>query len=158
MQDDLRKLKKRTGRGDDSSDSESDDDDRRRKRRQGPSYLDQELAKYSTNKGRAAKTKSGRRADDDDLLEQMSSFAGRVKKAAGVDEGDDEQDGDEKAPEPASGETEGEEPLEVDDDVGWMSHALKFDKDNADQVRRAEDDYTVSRTLSCTGRSSYTGH
>jgi peptidyl-prolyl cis-trans isomerase SDCCAG10 len=143
MQDDLRKLKKRTGRGDDSSDSESEDDERRRKRRQGPSYLDQELAKYSTNKGRAAKTKSGRRADDDDLLEQMSSFAGRVKKAAGVDE-DEERSGDEKASVETGAEAEGEEPLEVDDDVGWMSHALKFDKENADQVRRAEDDYTVS--------------
>lgn len=151
MQDDLRKLKKRTGRGDDSSDSESDEDDRKRKRRQGPSYLDQELAKYSTNKGRAAKTKSGRRADDDDLLEQMSSFAGRVKKAADVDEGDDDQVDDEKvAGEPAA-EAEGEEPLEVDDDVGWMSHALKFDKENAEQVRRAEDDYTVSLDSMFTG-------
>lgn len=141
MQDDLRKLKKRTGGGDDSSDSDSEDDGHKRKRRAGPSYLDQELAKYSSNRGRAAKSRSSRRAEDEDLLEEMSSFAGRVKTAARDDEAGEAPHAAE--PSAANGQADEAEPLEVDDDVGWLSHALKFEKSNADQIRRAEDDYTV---------------
>jgi peptidyl-prolyl cis-trans isomerase SDCCAG10 len=37
-----------------------------------------------------------------------------------------------------------EEGLEVDDDVDWMKHRLKFDVDEKELTRRAEDEYSVS--------------
>ena len=33
--------------------------------------------------------------------------------------------------------------LEVDDDVGWLSHRLYFPKDNTEEVDKAERDYEV---------------
>lgn len=136
MQEDLRKLKKRTGEG---SDSESDDD-HKRKRRVGPSYLEQELAKYSKGRGRAAKAgnKRGRRDEEEDLLAEMSKFSRKVTELPDDnDEGDAETGGREQP----SGE--GEEGIDVDDDVGWMKHKLKFEVDEKELTRRAEEEYAV---------------
>jgi peptidyl-prolyl cis-trans isomerase SDCCAG10 len=146
MQADLRKLKKQSGNG---SDSDSDSDAGRRK---APSYLEQELAKYSKQKGLAAKqrqvNRKGRKDEEDDLLEAMSHFSKRVKRADEADrEGErlteqDDADGE--------GIGEGEaEPVpdvdgEIDDDVGWMRHSLKFLVDEKELTRRAEDEYAVS--------------
>ncbi|WWC68187.1 uncharacterized protein I206_102110 [Kwoniella pini CBS 10737] len=134
MEEDLRKLKKRTG---DVSDSDSDSD--RGKRRKGPSMLEEELAKYSKNRGRAAKhgSKRGRKDEEDDLLKEMSKFSSKVAKA-GPAEREDE------AIRPnAADEVIGEEDLEVDDDVEWMKHSLKFVVDEKELTRRAEDEYSV---------------
>ncbi|KAI5453366.1 Peptidyl-prolyl isomerase cwc27 [Naganishia albida] len=136
MQAKLRKLDKRRARSDDdSSDSDDDDDggDRKRKRT-GPSVLDQELAKYAA--GRRG-NRRGARKDEDDVLSTLSSFTSKIRKNA---PGEDEK----RDPEGEAPDAEAEEGLEVDDDVGWMSHALKAVNDgNADQSRRAETDYTV---------------
>lgn len=132
MQDDLRKLKKASGQ---DSDSDSDSSSTRRKRRKGPSYLEQELAKYSKGKGRAAAragNKRSRRDEEEDLLEELGAFSKRV-----IGMGDDER------PEEGEGMGEGEG-LEVDDDVDWMKHRLKFQVDEKELTRRAEDEYSVS--------------
>jgi peptidyl-prolyl cis-trans isomerase SDCCAG10 len=133
MQDDLRKLKKRAG---DASDSDSDDSEtRRKKRRAGPSYLEQELAKYSRGRGRAAAkagNRRGRRDEEDDLLKEMSRFSSKVAQT--------EEDDTEVPDEAGEGTEEG---LEVDDDVGWMRHRLTFVVDEKELTRRAEEEYSV---------------
>lgn len=133
MQDDLRKLKKAAG---DDSDSDSDSSEARRKRRKGPSYLEQELAKYSKCRGRAAAkagNKRSRRDEEDDLLAELGAFSKKVAE--------DEADENEDRPEV---DEEKEEGLEVDDDVGWMRHKLRFIVDEKELTRRAEDEYSVS--------------
>lgn len=121
MKDSLRNLKKRTG---EASDSESDDE-ARRKRRAGPSQLEQELAKYAKNRGRAAARAGNsrrRREEEDDLMAEMTRFSQKVV---------------------ASGEAS--EALEPDaEDDGWMRHKLKFEVDEKELTRRAEDEYAVS--------------
>lgn len=137
MQAKIRKLDNRRA----GSDSDDSDDDAPRKKRSGPSFLDQELAKYSA--GRRGK-RSGKR-DEDDVLSALSSFTGKIRKA-GPDEvvREDGKDGEEIKR--LDDDTGG---LEVDDDIGFMSHALKALKDdNAEQTRRAESDYTVSSSAS----------
>jgi peptidyl-prolyl cis-trans isomerase SDCCAG10 len=134
MQAKLRKLdKRRAGSDDDSSDSEDEGGDKKRKRT-GPSVLDQELAKYAASR---RGNRRGVRKDEDDVLSALSSFTSKIRKNA-----PEEEDAHETPPDNAP-EAEGEG-LEVDDDVGWMSHALKAVNDgNAEQIRRAETDYTV---------------
>ena len=127
MQADLRKLKKRSGN---ASDSDSDDD---RKRRRGPSALEQELARYSNNKGRAAArqhqaTRKGRRDEEDDILAQMAMFTKKVAKEADEEDERRRREADE----------------DEDNDDGWMNHDLKFDVDEKELTRRAEEDYAVS--------------
>lgn len=132
MQDDLRALKKSQGN---DSDSDSDSDSRH-KRRKGPSYLEQELSKYQKGRGRAAKGNKKNKREEEDLLAELGAFSKRVT----ADDGgkgirDDEVEG-------GGGVEEG---LEVDDDVDWMKHRLKFDVDEKELTRRAEDEYSVSR-------------
>ena len=147
MQDDLRQLKKRSGQ---ASDSDSDSDSARR-RKTKVSYLEEELARYSKGRGRAALkagNRRGRKDDDDDLLAEMGRFSKRVAMA-GDDDGDDDDDdndhlegnGDEAGLAEMLG---GEESREVDDDVGWLKHKLKFVVDEKELTRRAEDEYAVS--------------
>ena len=148
MQEDLRRLKKRAG---DGSDSDSDSDRARRKRNK-KSYLEEELARYASGRGRAAGkagNRKGRRDEEDDLLKEMGKFSKRVALA----EVEDEEDGLVTG-EVAEGEGDGglaeilglrEAPgQEVDDDVGWMRHRLKFVVDEKELTRRAEDEYAVS--------------
>lgn len=147
MQESLRKLKKRNG---EISDSDSDDSTKK-KRRVGPSYLEQELAKYSKGRGRAAaKGRRGKREEEEDLLKEMGRFSRKVADAFGERDEDEEED---EGAEPTEGGADkagndaqiGEDALEVDDDVGWLRHRLKFTvKDQTEQSRRAEEDYTVS--------------
>jgi peptidyl-prolyl cis-trans isomerase SDCCAG10 len=124
MQARLRKLDKKRA-GSDASDSESDVDDRPTKKRSGPSFLEQELAKYSS--ARQVKGKRGKR-DEDDLLSALSSFAGKIRQAEGGEEEVDRAEDDQ----------------EVDDDVDWIGHKLRAAKDDGSESRRAESDYTVS--------------
>ncbi|WOO84739.1 Peptidyl-prolyl isomerase CWC27 [Vanrija pseudolonga] len=134
LQDDLRYLKKRQGEG---SDSESDDSTSHKKRRKGADYLEEEMAKYTAGRGRAAKrsyNRKSRRDDDDDLMKDLSMFS---KKVLAVDPDAAYDSDDEK------GAEGGEEGVEVDDDVGWLRHALKFQHEVSDETRRAEDEYTV---------------
>jgi peptidyl-prolyl cis-trans isomerase SDCCAG10 len=146
MQEDLRKLKKRNG---EASESDSDSDAGRKKRRKGPSYLEEELAKYSRGRGHAAVKighagKRGKREEEDDLLREMGNFSERVMQADGGIEDDEEGRDRFEDEEGVVGVEGGEEGLEVDDDVGWMRHRLKFVVDEKELTRRAEEEYSVS--------------
>ncbi|KAG7529403.1 hypothetical protein FFLO_05675 [Filobasidium floriforme] len=133
MQAKIRKLDKRRA----GSDSDDSDDDAPRKKRSGPSFLDQELAKYSA--GRRGK-RSGKK-DEDDVLSALSSFTGKIRKAGTSDAVHDEDGKEGEETRRLDDDTGG---LEIDDDIGFMSHALKATKeDDAEQTRRAESDYTV---------------
>jgi peptidyl-prolyl cis-trans isomerase SDCCAG10 len=142
MQDDLRKLKKASGH---DSDSDSDTDIRKR---QKVSYLEEELSKYSKGRGRAAKSsnKRSRRDEEDDLLAELGAFSKRVMADEGgsADRSEPEAGAEGERGGGEGGEG-GEEGLEVDDDVDWMKHRLKFHVDEKELTRRAEDEYSVRR-------------
>ena len=140
MQDDLRKLKKRSGQ---TSDSDSDSEGRRRRTKR--SYLEEELARYSKGRGRAAMkagNKRNKRDEDDDLLKEMGKFSQRVAMA-----GDEEPEAVEAEEPSALAGLLAEEVGEVDDDVGWLRHKLKFEVDEKELTRRAEEEYAVSHIL-----------
>ncbi|KLT42844.1 cyclophilin-like protein [Cutaneotrichosporon oleaginosum] len=143
MQEDLRAMKKRMGQ---DSDTDSEDEEERRKRRRGPSALEQELSKYKHARGRAAREKwnaKDKRSKDDDLLRDLGMFSKKVMEAEVDEEPMDDDAGD------------GEAALEVDDDVGWLRHSLKFAHEISDETRRAEDEYEVSfRTWTESGARS----
>jgi peptidyl-prolyl cis-trans isomerase SDCCAG10 len=135
MQAKLRKLEKRTAGSDDDS-SDSDDGHDTKRKRTGPSILDQELAKYSAAR---RGNRKGAKKDEDDVLSALLSFTSRIRRKGPEERDEDEaKEVEDETPDAA------EEGLEVDDDVGWMGHALKAVNDgNAEQIRRAETDYTV---------------
>ena len=133
---DLRRLSRRRD-GDDSDDEPS-------KKKVKKSYLEEELAKYSKGKGLS---KKGKRKDEGDVLAALNSFRGKLKGSMFEDlPGDDEDgqadgDADRKKAELAVGE---EDPgMEVDDDQGFLSHALHFPKDDGEESRKAERDFEV---------------
>lgn len=150
MEEDLRRLKKRSG-----SVSDPESDSSSRARRKGPSYLEQELAKYASKRGRAAMkagNKRGRRDEEEDVLTEMRKFSKRVMQAG--DEPEEEQaeeieEGEAKEEGTGIGAAMAEEEggIEVDDDVGWLTHKLKFQVDDKELTRRAEDEYAVSNRL-----------
>ncbi|WVN91022.1 uncharacterized protein L203_106269 [Cryptococcus depauperatus CBS 7841] len=141
MEEDLRRLKRR----DSASSSESDS-----RRPKGPSYLEEELAKYASSRGRAA-VRAGKkrgRNDEDDLLKEMRNFTKKITDAGDSEPEDElndrnrEMDEMEKTQKERSEYDEGDA-LDIDDDVGWMRHRLKFEVDERDLTRRAEDEYAV---------------
>jgi len=164
MQESLRALRRKNG---EASDSDSDDD--RRKKRKGPSYLEQELAKYAKGRGRAAKAaatatgggRRGRRDEEDDLLKELGKFSKRVTAlmpGRGDDRISDLREGrlggekvqekqEEEDDRPKQKEGGVEEALEVDDDTDWMAHSLRFESDEGEIIRRAEEEYDVSEAM-----------
>ena len=143
MEAEIRKLSSKGGNG-------SDDEPARKKVKK--SHLEEELAKYSKGRGLHKKAKDGRRKDEDDVLAALSSFRSKLKSTL-PDDGDDdvaapastsapgEGDGGESAAPKIQGE---EDPgMEVDDDTGFLSHALHFPKGNDEEVAKAERDYEV---------------
>lgn len=149
MEAEIRKLSKRRD-GNDSDDEPS-------KKKAKKSYLEEELAKYA--KGRGAK-KGKNRKDESDVLEALNNFRGKLKTQMVVDDdgdeggrqtvrsGDDEGKmdfgGTEEADEERKQDVFGNDPgMEVDDDRGFMSHALNFPKDDGEESRKAERDYEV---------------
>lgn len=135
MEADIRKLT-RKARGDDS-------DEERSKKKPKKSYLEEEMAKYAKSRNTRPKDKDGKRKKDEgDVLAALSSFRSKLQKA-GPEADDDEEmaeEGEEKAPAATGEENPG---IEVDDDVGFMSHLLHFPKDNSEEVMKAERDYEV---------------
>jgi len=142
MEAEIRKLSRRREGGEDS-----DDEAERKKAKTQKSYLAEELAKYS--KGRGLNKKGKGRKDEGDVLAALNKFRGMLQASSsmgGVFEGEDEFDldgnnggGDEEETK-HEGEDEG---MEVDDDRGFMNHALHFPKDDGEETRKAERDYEV---------------
>ena len=131
MEADIRKLSKRRD-GDDS-------DDEPAKKKVKKSYLEEELAKYSRGRGLNKKGKDGKRKDEGSVLAALNSFRGKLKSEKFDDIDDDNTEGEIRKKQ--LGE---EDPgMEVDDDRGFMSHALHFPKDDGEESRKAERDYEV---------------
>ncbi|KAJ7080832.1 cyclophilin-like domain-containing protein [Mycena belliarum] len=143
MEAEIRSLARRRGGGDSDEELEA-----MRKTKKSKSYLEEELARYAKGKGLH---KKGQRRDESDVLAALSSFRGKLASVM-VDEdmpGPEADAGDADA----EGREEGEEApklgwdedpgMEVDDDAGFMGHALRFPKDDGEETRKAERDYEV---------------
>lgn len=114
-------------RRDDSPSAE----ERNAKKAKGPSALEQELAKYSKNKGK----KSGKRKDESDLLATLSNFRSKLQEASTAMDVDEAEKGD--------GMEDIEQEVDVDDDRDWLTHKLHFPKDNTEINEQAIDHYEV---------------
>jgi peptidyl-prolyl cis-trans isomerase SDCCAG10 len=136
MEAEIRKMTKRRDGG------ESSDEDGQLKKKK-KSYLAEELSKYQKTKTK--RDRDGKKVrDEQDVLAAMSSFRGKLQDQMEVEENGDVQ-GEEAAAlgerDPAQiGEGEGEE---VDDDVGFLAHRLRFPKDSGEESQKAERDYEV---------------
>ncbi|TBU36916.1 cyclophilin-like protein [Dichomitus squalens] len=134
MEAEIRKLTRRPGEGSDDSDAE------RAKKKPKKSYLEEEMAKYE--KGRGLKKKGKGRKDEGDVLAALNSFRSKIKSATVEDSPPLEQlDGEGAESEPKVGE--GEEGMEVDNDVGFLGHLLHFPKGNEEETAKAEREYEV---------------
>lgn len=142
MEAEIRKLTRRREGGEDS-----DEEAERKKAKTQKSYLAEELAKYS--KGRGLHKKGKGRKDEGDVLAAMNKFRDMLQASTwGTDEGEAEVngngggngEGDGEGETMPQGEVEG---MEVDDDRGFMNHALHFPKDDGEETRKAERDYEV---------------
>ncbi|TFK68277.1 cyclophilin-like protein [Pluteus cervinus] len=138
MEAEVRKLARRAD-GDDS-------DEEHAKKKPKKSYLEEELSKYAKGRGL---NKKGKRKDESDVLAALNSFRGKLQQQTQADEDDMEVDNDndknrdgESAEDPVDkfGEDAG---IEVDDDRGFMGHALRFPKGNEEETAKAERDYEV---------------
>ena len=134
MEVEIRKLQRR--RGDDS-----DNEDEALKKKVKKSYLNEELDKYAKGRGLH---KKGKKKDEGDVLAALNSFRGKLQSSIIVDE--PEHNADAIAAGAGGGgdaTLEDGEEMEVDNDTGFMSHALHFPKDNGEETIKAERDYEV---------------
>lgn len=138
MEAEIRKLSRK-------GDDDSDDEPARKKVKK--SYLGEELAKYAKGRGLHKKAKDGKRKDEDEVLAALSNFRSKLKNTLpGEDDTapphaqEQENEGEGAGPKPQGDEDPG---MEVDDDTGFLSHALHFPKGNEDEVAKAERDYEV---------------
>ena len=115
---------------------ETSDDERAVKKPKGPSLLAAELAKYSKGKGKAKKKGKG----EDDVLATLNSFRSKLQGVMDVDDEVPVELGEDGEMPPAGAEDPG---VDVDDDLGFLSHHLRFPKGNEDEVAKAEREYEV---------------
>lgn len=138
MEAEIRKLTRRREGGE-----VSDEEAERKKAKTQKSYLAEELAKYS--KGRGLHKKGKGRKDEGDVLAAMNKFRGMLQASStstwGANEGEDEVHGDGDGDDEIKPQEDGD--MEVDDDRGFMNHALHFPKDDGEETRKAERDYEV---------------
>lgn len=138
MEAEIRKLS-RKARGGDS-------DDEPAKKKPKKSYLAEEMAKYAKSKGVHKKSKDGKKKDEGDVLAALNSFRSKLKGVAIEPEEepqDEVMDDQDKAEDAGAAGAEEEQIMEVDDDTGFMGHALRFSKDNTEETLKAERDYEV---------------
>ncbi|THG95208.1 hypothetical protein EW026_g6408 [Hermanssonia centrifuga] len=110
------------------------------KKKAKKSYLEEEMAKYAKAKGAHKKAKDGKRKDEGDVLAALSSFRSKLKGSAPIEEPTEEQEALTGASTVGAEEDPG---MEVDDDTGFLGHALHFPKDNNEEAIKAERDYEV---------------
>ncbi|GJE93272.1 cyclophilin-like protein [Phanerochaete sordida] len=134
MEAEIRKLSRRA-HGDDS-------DEERAKKKPKKSFLEEEMSKYASGRGVHKKTKDGKRVrGEDDVLAALEGFRSKLKTVA-PGPSDEPAEGEE-APAAAAAPGEEDPGIEVDDDTGFLGHALHFPKDNNEEVIKAERDYEV---------------
>ncbi|KAJ2973727.1 hypothetical protein NUW54_g12012 [Trametes sanguinea] len=129
MEDEIRKL---TRRGHDS-------DDEPVVKKPKKSLLEEEMAKYAKSRGVHKKGKG--KKDEGDVLAALNSFRSKLKSTAVEDSPPPEQHEGEDAG--AERKLEEEEGMEVDNDTGFLGHALHFPKGNEEEVEKAEREYEV---------------
>jgi peptidyl-prolyl cis-trans isomerase SDCCAG10 len=138
MEADIRRLQRRR-------DGDNSDDEPAKKKTKNKSYLEEELAKYSKGRGLNKKGKDGKKKDEGDVLAALNSFRNKLK-GSNLDMREDEprRSGDEDE-EVTPKQNQGEEDpgIEVDDDQGFLGHALRFPTDDGEESKKAERDYEV---------------
>ncbi|TRM56860.1 cyclophilin-like domain-containing protein [Schizophyllum amplum] len=128
-------------------DGPTSDDEEPTKKKQKRSYLAEELAKYSKGRGGRgvnAKTK-GKKRDESDVLAALDSFRDGDPRAAGDTQpfsggGGPRPTG---AAEPPLEETDTDLLEETDTDLDFLTHELRFPKDDGAEGVKAERDYEV---------------
>ncbi|KAJ6580766.1 cyclophilin-like domain-containing protein [Mycena capillaripes] len=138
MEAEIRSLARRRGGGDSDDELEA-----MRKTKKSKSYLEEELARYA--KGKGLRTK-GKRRDESDVLAVLNSFRGKLARMPVEEDMPAEEDADAKdsdAPEAPKLGWDEDPGMEVDDDAGFMGHALRFPKDDGEESLKAERDYEV---------------
>ncbi|KAI0358300.1 cyclophilin-like protein [Trametes cingulata] len=135
MEAEIRKL---TRRGEES-------DEEPVKKKPKKSLLEEEMAKYA--KARGVHKKGKGKKDEGDVLAALNNFRNKLKSTAVEDSPPPEQ---QEQPGGESGEGNGEpkppgeeEGMEVDNDTGFLGHALHFPKGNEEEVAKAEREYEV---------------
>jgi peptidyl-prolyl cis-trans isomerase SDCCAG10 len=146
LEADIRKLARRRAGGEDS-------DEERQKKKAKKSLLQQELDKYAKGRGLQKKGKDGKRKDEDEVIKALNSFRGKLKSNSALveesrDSGNGDDDGNmdvnqEEGKEKMLSGVEEHPGMEVDDDTGFMNHALHFPKDDGEESKKAERDYEV---------------
>ncbi len=137
MEAEIRKLSRKGG---------PDSDEDRPSKKPKKSHLEEEMSKYT--KGRGAH-KKGKRKDEGDVLAALSNFRSMLKSTSvafdetdeQVNDGPEDKAGSDQAP-PKPVTLEEDPGIEVDDDTGFLTHALHFPKDDT-EVNKAERDYEV---------------
>ncbi|TFK20238.1 cyclophilin-like protein [Coprinopsis marcescibilis] len=130
MEADIRKISQRHEHSDDESS----------KKKPKRSYLEEELAKYSKGRGlHSKKGKDSRKKDESGVLAALDGFRDKLRKTMQVDDNDP----DAEMRDVNAGEEGEEVGVEVDDDFGFMTHALHFPKGNEEEQQKAERDYEV---------------
>ncbi|KAK0497468.1 cyclophilin-like protein [Armillaria luteobubalina] len=132
MEADIRKLTKRR--------EGNDSDDERAAKRTKKSYLEEELSKYSRGRGIH---KKGKRRDEGDILAALDSFRGKLQSTMLEEEPEPLDDAAEPDAESAPAPIGDDPGMEVDNDRGFLGHALRFPKDDGEESRKAERDYEV---------------
>ncbi|KAF9451182.1 cyclophilin-like protein [Macrolepiota fuliginosa MF-IS2] len=135
MEAEIRKITKRKT-GEDSDEESS-------KKKVKKSYLEEELSKYAKGRGLHKKAKDGRKKDESDVLAALNSFRGRLQGPMVVDDLDDEANNEERGDTLVADGPGEEAGIEVDNDTGFLGHALHFPKDNTEETDKAERDYEV---------------
>ncbi|KAG1743036.1 cyclophilin-like domain-containing protein [Suillus lakei] len=137
MENEIRRLTRKREGGEDS-----DEEAARKKTKPTKSYLEEELAKYS--KGRGLQKKGKGKKDEGDVLAALNSFRGLLQSNAHLEMEDVEEEGGRVDDSGGGTVPDGEDPgIEVDDDRGFIGHALHFPKDDGEETRKAERDYEV---------------
>ncbi|KAF7317655.1 Peptidyl-prolyl cis-trans isomerase [Mycena kentingensis (nom. inval.)] len=142
LEAEIRSLQKRRGGGGDSDDEL---DALRNQKKSKKSYLEEELAKYSKGRGVHRKGAGGKRVNDEsDVLAALSAFRGKLASVPVLPDDEDVEmrDGDAEVSVKALGAEE-DPGIEVDDDAGFLGHALHFPKDDGEETQKAERDYEV---------------
>jgi peptidyl-prolyl cis-trans isomerase SDCCAG10 len=152
MEASIRKLDRKRG----ASASDSDDDEKRHKKQvkgKGASYLEAEMAKYTTRKVERDKEGKKKRKDESDILAALNSFKGQLKNSAprsAIQHETNDTEGERARLDFLARVlicnyigNAGEEGIEVDNDRTWLTHELHFPKDHGAETERAERDYEV---------------
>lgn len=143
MEADIRKLSRRQRESDDEGDDQPS-------KKRTKSHLEEEMMKYSANRVVVRRDREGKRRakDEGDLLAALESFRGKLQHARHEDDDQTmEQQEETKHVDPISAEAilpaAEDEGIEVDDDLGWLGHKLRFHKGNEVETQKADRDYEV---------------